>query len=206
MFKSHETGIGKRGRIMDHNSHKLTLVNTAELIIRQLEAESKFLDGVIQSSLQMQNLLRIERRRERGPESESPATVAAQISDLKQQLSERFQPVKAGRDAMLNHVQSLQLQTSQQNPLTARELAGKVAEPHRSRLTQLRADIRSKLNRIQAISMGNQAVLVYTMDFYNRLLTGLNLRPAESAGYDATGSSTTGAAPHLPGNFIQTTC
>ena len=191
---------------MEDDSHNLTLTETAEFVIRQLEAESEFLDGVIQSSLEMQNLLRVVRRHERGPETESPGSVTDRLTGLKKQLGEQFKPVESGRNAILERVHSIQTESSRQKPLTARELAREVAEPQRGRLMQLRAEIRAKLNRIQAISMGNQAVLVYTMDFYNRLLTGLNLCPAESAGYDATGSSTTGAAPHLPGNFIQTTC
>lgn len=192
---------------MDEITRVPVLVEKANSIIRQLETESEFLDAVIESSLELQALLRVGRRSGETAESDEPqADVATRIARLKEQLGSQFQPIKSGRDAMMDHIRSIQAHSDARKPLTAKELARRVPDPQRSRLTQLRNEIRSKLNRIQAISMGNQAVLVYTMDFYNRLLTGLALRPADSPGYDASGSSTTGATHRVPGNFIQTTC
>ncbi len=194
---------------MDENPQKHVLVDKADRIIRQLESESEFLDAVIESSLELQDLLRVGRRN-RAPAADEkrdpPTDVALRIARLKERLGSRFEPLKSGRDAMIDHIRSIQAHSNSRSPLTAKELARRVPDPQRSRLTQLRNEIRSKLNRIQAISMGNQAVLVYTMDFYNRLLTGLALQPADSSGYDASGASTSGATHRIPGNFIQTTC
>ena len=193
---------------MDEMNPVPVLVEKADSIILQLQSESEFLDAVIESSLELQALLRVGRRSgtssEEGDEPETD--VATRIARLKDQLGDRFQPIESGRKSMMDHIRSIQAHSNARQPLTAKELARHVPDPQRSRLTQLRNEIRAKLNRIQAISMGNQAVLVYTMDFYNRLLTGLALRPADSSGYDASGSSTKGSTHRIPGNFIQTTC
>ncbi len=192
---------------MDEMPHASVLAKKVNSIIRQLETESEFLDAVIESSLELQALLRVDRRSGATAERDEPQTDAAtRIVRLKEKLGRQFQPIKVGRDAMLEQIGSVEAHSNARQPLTAKELARRVPDPQRSRLMQLRSEIRSKLNRIRAISMGNQAVLVYTMDFYNRLLTGLALRPSESGGYDASGSSTAGSKHRVPGNFIQTNC
>ncbi len=197
---------------MDEMPHASVLAKKVNSIIRQLETESEFLDAVIESSLELQALLRVDRRSGTTVECDEAQTDAAtRIVRLKEKLGRQFQPIKVGRDAMLEQIGSVEAgsveaHSNARQPLTAKELARRVPDPQRSRLLQLRSEIRSKLNRIRAISMGNQAVLVYTMDFYNRLLTGLALRPSESGGYDASGSSTAGSKHRVPGNFIQTNC
>lgn len=219
---------------MENDTQTLALMERTASIIRQLETESKFLDEVIESSLELQNLLREGRQATRPkatePESDAAAQkagaskqepdtskqnsgtaepqpdIAARILCLKDKLAVQFQTIAEGREAMQQQIRSIELDSDDQKPLTAKQLARRVPDPQRGQLQTLRTELRAKLNRIKAITMGNQTVLVYTMDYYNRLLTGLSLRPAEAPGYDASGSSTSGSTHRVPGNFIQTTC
>lgn len=179
--------------------------DSVAFILKQLAAESAFLDDVIESCLQMQTIVR-DGRNSRAENSSSKARQEGSdpISGLRQQLEQRFEPIQQGRQQMLNLIASLPLPTTV--PRTAAELARRVEEPERGQLIGLRAEIRSKFNRIQAICMGNQALLVYTLDFYNRLLAGLSRQPVGSAGYDATGATTNPSITRLPGNIVQTRC
>ena len=68
-------------------------------------------------------------------------------------------------------------------------LAPKLEEPFRSRLKELRNQIKQKLNQIRAIMMGNQAVLIYNMDFYHRLFNSHQESPPTKA-YNASGKVT----------------
>lgn len=199
------------------------MIEKAHSVINHLEVESKFLDFVIQSSEKMQTLLRYRNRvtdlstddkekadvspksapksqSEPQPATESNQLLAKRLTEIRKEIAKRFLPVMEGRKAMVEIMNSIVPDQSRTPSVSA--LALKVDEPVRSRLKNLRNEIREKMNRVQAISLGSQAVLLYTVDFYNRLLTGLSPECDQSKYYSATGRSQT----RHDINLIQANC
>jgi flagellar biosynthesis/type III secretory pathway chaperone len=185
------------------------------LIVRHLQVESGHLDTVIESSLEMQSILRARRTPIAPSQNESgsvdnPPTTGLRV-DRNQRLNQRmlklradieqnFQPIAQGRKQLVDVVKTMD-PNAEKTP-TLSELAMHVEEPLRSKLKLLRNEIRGKLNRVHSISMGNQAVLLYTLDFYNRLLSGLSSDDQQSSYYNADGRSQN----HSAGNIVQTNC
>jgi hypothetical protein len=232
------------------------------LILDQLKIESVYLDTVVESSLEMQGLLR-ERPNDAKTESDSkkpnsneglqektsnkrsekinpPSNSFAnnpdlqglntgrknenqldkmetddQQSELKFERSQRvtkrleelrtkiendFVPVIKGRRTMVQVLKSM-TQESSRTP-TLSELAAGSEEPLKTQLKAMRNEIRAKLNQIHSITMGNQAVLLYTLDFYNRLLAGLSGDARNSNYYNANGHT----QQHSSGNIVRTNC
>ena len=188
-------------------------------IVEHLRAESNHLDLVIESSLEMQSILR-ESRDNRNPgkkaanEAETtsgkPESDGLQVErnqrlndrlhELRSDIATRALPVLEGRKKLVEVLNAVDANSKKTPSLS--ELASQVDEPLRTELKQLRNDIRGKLNEVHAISMGNQAVLLYTLDFYNRLLTGLATDGEQSSYYNSTGRSQN----HIAGSFVQTKC
>ncbi len=195
-------------------------------IIDHLVIESKYLDSVIESSLEIQSLLRDRQSfpsvslSQSSTQSESNGTptinptpapspaaqadpsqkTAQRLTEIREQLAREFLPVMKGRQVMLETMNSIDAKQKQTPSVTALTL--KVDEPLRSQLKQLRNEIRSKLHKVQSIAMGNQAILLYTMDFYNRLLNGLSRDQRPSNYYNATGKTQN----HFSVNLIETNC
>jgi len=188
------------------------------LIVRHLRVESTYLDTVIESSLEMQSILRGRR---------NPVSAAQPLSnelehvedglviglqaDLDQRLNQRmaklradieqdFLPIARGRRVLVDVLRSID-PDGEKTP-TLSELAMRAEDPLRGELKSLRNEIRSKLNQVHSISMGNQAVLLYTLDFYNRLLAGLSTDDQQSNYYNANGRSQN----HIAGSIVQTKC
>lgn len=188
------------------------------LIARHLRVESAYLDTVIESSLEMQLILR-ERRSptvsEKSMQIESdtddrPSTISIQ-AERAQRLNQRmvklrvdveqgFLPIAEGRRQLVSVLRTID-EDSERTP-TLSELAMRVEEPLKSELKAMRNEIRGKLNQVHSISMGNQAVLLYTLDFYNRLLSGLSTDDRQSNYYNANGQSQN----HIAGSLVQTKC
>ena len=199
-------------------------------IVQHLRVESSHLDTVIESSLEMQAMLRESRNNRvpgdnaetkndvakpttenKLPEGETPTAnnllqaernrrLQAQLIKLRQQITQQALPVLEGRRKLVELLNAIQPSAEKTPSLS--ELATKVDGPLRKELKQLRNEIRGKLNEVQSISMGNQAVLLYTLDFYNRLLTGLSTDGERSSYYDSTGQSQN----RFAGGFVQTDC
>ena len=198
----------------------------ARLVIDHLKAESNYLDSVIESSLEMQSLLRerklfqpasvepanteskpanpsplnqIPHRAHTAPVERKPETTE-RLNQIREQLARESLPVMQGRKKMVETMNSIDPNQKQTPSVTALTL--KVDEPFRSKLKELRKEIRAKLNQVQTIAMGNQAILLYTMDFYNRLLTGLSPDQQASKYYNSTGKTQN----HFSVNLIETNC
>ena len=212
----------------DPNTDSLS-TESISFIVKHLSVESSHLDTVIESSLEMQAILR-ESRNSRVPgntlettnddkpsnENNSPdaETQSAnnllqternrrlqdRLTKLRQEITQQAMPVLEGRRELVEILNAIQPSAEKTPSLS--ELSTKVEEPLRKELKQLRNEIRGKLNQVQSISMGNQAVLLYTLDFYNRLLTGLSTDGERSSYYDSTGQSQN----RLAGGFVQTDC
>jgi hypothetical protein len=52
---------------------------------------------------------------------------------------------------------------------------------------QLRAEIFDKLDTVRSITLGNQMVLYYSFDFYQRMLRGLTGNDPQPTGYSPNG-------------------
>lgn len=179
-------------------------------LFTHLRLESDFLDSLIQSSRDVQAILRnrvatdpstdpsrgIAPRAVRNNTSNPSATSLetsipsytgeqpqAQLQDLHQQMLRLAKPLIQSRRQLPEILRSLS-QAPDQITLTA--IASRLDQPIRSQLMDLRREIRAKMDQVYAISMGNQAVLIYTMDFYDRLLPGSR---TDAGCYNATGQT-----------------
>ncbi len=190
--------------------------SSVRFVLNHLQRESEYLDTVIQSSLRMKDLLHrrpkstknaLTTEPERAPtDASDPATSDInpfsgevqpsgnltdqlapheQLTALRSDLARQLVPILEGRQQMKSAIQVFQPLNSE--PPTVTSLSPKLPEPARSQMKQLRNDIKLKLNEVRAITMGNQAVLVYTMDFYHRLLSGLSQDTSTVEAYNAEG-------------------
>ncbi len=137
--------------------------------------------------------------------AEQDNRIDQRLENLRRKIETDFIPVVKGRRTMIDVLRSLNPDAARTPTLT--ELAGTADEPMRSELKRLRNEIRDKLNQIQSISMGNQAVLLYTLDFYNRLLAGLSGGGAtpglpQTNCYNASGQTNQPST----GNIVRTNC
>lgn len=208
---------------MSRINNESPLIAQAQFIVNHLRLESRHLDAVIESSLEMQAILRERRTVEplgttlpTGPHSASPNApdeptdharetqrnhrMAARLSVLRRKIAEQFVPVLDSRRKLGEVLKTIS--SDQDRAPTVTSLALMVDEPLRGELKTLRREIRSKLNQVQSISMGNQAVLIYTLDFYGRLLSGLTPDKTQSNYYDANGRSQS----HFAGSLVRTNC
>ena len=185
-------------------------------IIDHLECESKYLDKVIVCSSEIHESLRMFRDQEpAATTSSSSATKLSLLSftpnqeernkeltemmaRIRLKMSEDVEPILPIRKQFVEVIRSLVPDWDRAPSLTS--LALMVDEPLRSKLKQLRSEIRGKLRKIQTIAMGNQAVLIYTMDFFNRLLTGISDSQLPEKCYNSAGQTKNQST----GNFIQT--
>ena len=177
-----------------------------EFVLSHLRRESAYLDTVIECSLKMKDVLRERSTNPNAPSTAENATGTAALASettagsgpaslqshekldaLRGDLARQFVPVLEGRQQMKSALKDFKpiLETP-----TVSSLATRLNEPDRRELKQLRDDIKEKLNEVRAITMGNQAVLIYTMDFYHRLLTGLSNDVEPAKAYNKSGKLT----------------
>lgn len=191
------------------------LSQQVEFVVQHLNVESKYLDSVIESSLEMQSILR-----ERGSTPVNPAATPSpaeakpdsslqaernerlkqKLDKLKNDIARDFMPVLEGRKKLVEVLGSID--PKQEATPSVTSLALLVGEPYKSELKKLRNEIRNKLNQVQSISMGSQALLIYTLDFYNRLLTGLSQEYRQSNYYNSMGQTQN----QFAGSLIKTNC
>ncbi len=200
--------------------------DTAELhvaahsIIEHLRCESAYLESVIQCSLTIKDLLLTPRRQPPRPlnersnsestpnnptsttlvdaEQERPTDAAndhGQLISMRDELARQFLPIQQGRRQLQSTLQRLE-KISDAMP-TLRQLASRLDAPLQYELKQLRLTIKSKLQEIQAIAMGNQTVMIYTLDFYERLMSGITGQSPPASSYNATGQMTNGGANRI---------
>ena len=191
--------------------HQAELHQAIDAILIHLRRESEFLDTVIECSLKMKDLLRRRSRSELRPSEEiQPSdedggepqplqtTPQDQLNSLRGDLARQFLPVQHGRQQMESALQHFSTMLSV--PPTISRLAPKLDEPFQTQLKQLRIELKTKLHKVQAITMGNQAVLIYTMDHYQRLFNGMSDDCVTfNKAYNASGRMTNQSAAHTIG-------
>ena len=160
-----------------------------------LKQELKLLDVAIDSANKVREILRV-RRSSTNSSSDGPQST----SDLD---SEEIPSLSSDRTRLLNLQNDVALSAGpivdsrkelaavlaaaapEHSSPSLRQVAAGVAEPAKSELLRLRKEVREKLTQFQAISMSNQTVLIYSLDFYSQLLGGSN----QTSGYDASGQA-----------------
>ncbi len=186
-----------------------------QAIVDHLRRESEYLDTVIVCSLNMKDLLNRPRVTARtnltakSPLAQTATAVTAnaeslaletgnpldRLTALRGDLARQFLPLIEGRQRLQSTLQHFEPMFD--TVPTLRDLAPKLAIPIRNELNQLRHDIKSKLQEVQAITMGNQAVLIYTLDFYHRLITGITGESPSPQAYNSHGQMMTPVASSL---------
>ncbi len=173
-----------------------------QAIVAHLRHESAYLDDVIACGQRMNSLLKrpslqtplsasAERQASVGPHQQLnslPAKAHEQLEKIREELAKRFLPLAEGRQTMQSTIHKLA--TISNSEPTIRQLAAILDQPLREELHDLRIEIKSKIQIVQAITMGNQAVLLYTLDFYSRLMTGISGEIATNQGYNSHGQMT----------------
>lgn len=186
----------------DLSDAELQLIGTA--ILDHLQQESQYLDGVIACGMRMSDLLKQSSfNHSPSPNTESsaadsqslPKNDLEQFNRLRSQLLDQYQPIATGRNKI--QVVLTKLESETQNRPSLRELAPHLEPQVRDELNRLRTEIRQKLQDVQAITLGNQAILIYTLDFYHRLLMGITGESQAVRGYNSSGQMTQSSSCHL---------
>lgn len=183
-------------------------------ILDHLQSESEYLDVVIECSLKMKDILHKIRRhasptgKQPSPEIDFEGSTGdnsirdplSELNDLRENLLRQFLPVLEGRRRLASVRR--ELDPLLEGPTTVSMLAKITGEPSRTELTRIRREILDKINEVRAINVGNQAVLVYSINFYDRLLSGLTGADIDAPCYSASGEVTKTYA----GNLLKTDC
>jgi hypothetical protein len=171
-----------------------------DFLLSHLDRELKLLDVAIDSAKEVKEVLRAQRgaraSRSESPNAETQAG-SGEVSTLErsQQMQTHLKnlqhdvAVSAGPivDSRKELVAMLATISPDDSSLTLKHVAARVAEPARSELLRLRSAVREKLVQFQSISMSNQTVLVYSLDYYSQLL-GSSI---QTNSYDANGQAKT---------------
>ncbi|MCP4096940.1 MAG: hypothetical protein GY748_11945 [Planctomycetaceae bacterium] len=198
------------------NQQKQLMEKTRQ-IMQHLRQESVLLDAVIESSLEVQSILKEQRKRQTdelvSSNSEAEADqrlevarshygkneeVRARLNRLNSEITEKFHPVLEARKRLPLLLSELEMQVD--TPVSVTNLSRKISEPMKSELMTLRNEVKAKYNEFSAIAMGNQTVLVYTLSYFDQVLaggrSGLN-------SYDASGQTQKGSPDS---GFLKTSC
>jgi hypothetical protein len=137
------------------------LNRVAQLAIGQLRAELNLLETVINECSEMQTVLRA-----------GNADFESKMSEVRQRLDHTAEPVLKRRQGFLQQIG--EVATLLGNNANLSSLIASVNSPMRDEIAALRREVLNKLNLIRSITWGNQAVLIYTMDFYQRMMAGFS--------------------------------
>ncbi len=180
-----------------------------QFVYQHLQLESKYLDFVIDCSEQLRAHLNPNSSGTTEPNQSGEKKVAVptvdvqeldrKIAELRVDSVEPFSSLAEGR-LKLTAILKLAFPESQRPP-SLRDLIRLTEEPMRAKLKNLRIETRAKLNRIHTVNTGTQAVLAYTMNYYEKLLNGISGTEISSQRYSSSGEM----SPHMPG-IIRTNC
>lgn len=197
-------------------SHQINneLTHQIGFILNHLQSESEYLDVVIECSMKMKEILSRIRNRSVSDKSaqgdpvqddsaerdatlqfsETGDTGAAKLAEadpiqelnyLRESLLRQFLPVLEGRRQLATVRE--ELDPMLEGRPTVSMLSKRLDEPARSDLIRLKRDILNKINEVRSINIGNQAVLIYSINFYDRLLSGLTGESVSAPCYSANG-------------------
>jgi flagellar biosynthesis/type III secretory pathway chaperone len=142
-----------------------------EQVNHHLANESRHLDDMLDCSRELQRQLRRQ-----------PGQSADDLARLFREIEQRQLAINEARGAVLAVLASL--------PGAPTNLSGFLAlvpEEPAAAVRQLRSEIFEKLDRVRSITLGNQMVLYYSYDFYQRLLRGLSGNEPHTSGYGPAG-------------------
>lgn len=193
-----QSGIETSASAQSLDASELQLVGKA--VLDHLHQESAYLDTVIACSSKMTELLKQSSFSKVSTTDRSTSNLrdlepVDSINRIKIDLANSFAPIVAGRKTM--HSVLDKLNTNSPNAASLRELATLLDAPVRDELYRLRNEIRDKLQEVQTITLGNQAVLIYTLDFYHRMMMGITGETMSAYSYNANGQMTQSPAGHL---------
>jgi hypothetical protein len=179
---------------------ELRLIGQA--VLEHLRQESAYLDSVIACSLKMSELLKHSSYADQltvdaansGNRPAEPSPME-QLKQMRDDLVNEFAPIAEGRDVLNSTM--LKLKSETEDPPSLRQLASELDGPVKDELMQLRSQIRDKLQDVQTITLGNQAVLIYTLDFYHRLMMGITGESPVAPSYNSHGQRTQSIPTHL---------
>lgn len=140
-------------------------------VTTHLSIESRHLDEMIACSRELQRQLRRQ-----------PGQSADDLPQLFGEIEQRQAAINEAREGVIAVLASL--------PGTPTNLSAYLAllpEERTAPVRQLRSEIFDKLDMVRSITLGNQMVLYYSHDFYQRLLRGLSGNDSPAGGYSPTG-------------------
>jgi len=126
-----------------------------------------------------------------------PLSPAAAKSDpqpmleiVRQELGQRLDDIEIRRQELSHLI--VRLSGKSVGGITLRQIATLFVPELQAELNQLRTEIKQKLLEIHEITTGNQLVLLYTLDFYQRFFQGFARDASPGESYNADG--------HVPAN------
>lgn len=170
--------------------------NVVDFLLSHLNRELTLLDVAIDSAAEVKKILRAQGR-DSSPDAghregeliensgqafsiQRNQQVQLQLGELQNRIAHSAGPIVDSRKVLTAEL--ARIDPKQSSP-SLKQVAANVAEPARSELFRLRKEVRERLAKFQAISMSNQTVLVYSLDYYSQLLGSSN----RTNGYDASG-------------------
>ncbi len=177
------------------------------IVFGHLQMESLYLDTVIESGLEIQQILREQRSiptavvgEEATAAQRENQKIMERLNQLRDGISKRFLPVLEARKKLPGVLKTF-APTGEDEAPSLTSLFFLINEPFRSKLKNLREEIRTKLDKVYSITMGNQTVLIYTLNYYDVLLNG---NAPKSDCYNASGL--TQAQSFFKSTFVATNC
>ncbi len=140
-------------------------------IIDHLASESRHLDEMIDCSRELQRQLRRQ-----------PGQSADELPQLFRDIEQRQLAINQSRDGVV-----AALATLPGTPSSLSAYLALLSEEQAVPVRQMRSEIFDKLDMVRSITLGNQMVLFYSYDFYQRLLRGLSGNEAQAGGYSPAG-------------------
>lgn len=154
-----------------HQTRHAAAAALLEKIQSHLEAESFHLDDMIDCSRELQRQLRRQ-----------PGQSADELPKLFLRIEERQQAIDQARKNVVAVLAELPGQ-----PTNLSGYMTLLPEESAQTVQQIRSRIFDKLDTVRSITLGNQMVLYYSFDFYQRMLRGLTGNDPQPSGYSPTG-------------------
>lgn len=142
-----------------------------EQVTSHLTIESRHLDEMIACSRELQRQLRRQ-----------PGQSADELPQLFRDIEQRQAAINQAREGVISVLSALP-----GAPANLSTYLALLPEERTATVRQLRSEIFDKLDMVRSITLGNQMVLYYSHDFYQRLLRGLSGNDSLAGGYSPAG-------------------
>ena len=167
-------------------------------LLQHLQMESKFLDFIIERSEKIREHLASDLIKSKSSTSDLDFEIDAFNVDEVQRLDE-FVGLADGRTKLNELLRSCANEAGAVP--TLRDFIRTLPNPVRDELKTLRTQLNHKLRRVQTVNSGTQAILTYTLSYYEKFQNGL------SDGQSPTGRySSSGTVARLASRILQRDC